>query len=153
MSPTVSWKDFEQAEPQFAGRVQALFDAPAQDDRDLAGRRVTAHQRIETEFADGELRFGSMIGARKGTDLRRDPRFALHCASDDPVEGHERLWPGDAKIAGRAVAAGPIAAGPQGDLFHAGIAEVVLTHLDDGAAKLIIEYWTPAGGLRQIERE
>ncbi len=33
---------------------------------------------IECEFADGELRFGSMARARKGVDLRRDPRFALH---------------------------------------------------------------------------
>jgi Pyridoxamine 5'-phosphate oxidase len=154
MSPTVAWKDFEQAEPQFAARVQALFDARRH--KTIATLRADGSPRIsgiETEFADGELRFGSMTGARKGTDLRRDPRFALHCASDDPVEGHEQLWPGDAKIAGRAVAAGRLTAGPEGDLFRAGISEVVLTHLDDGATKLIIEFWTPAGGLRQIERE
>ena len=63
------------------------------------------------------------------------------------------MWPGDAKIAGRAVAAGRLAAGPEGDLFRADITEVVLTHLDDDATKLVIEYWTPAGGLRQVERE
>ena len=115
MSPTVSWKDFEQAEPQFAGRVQALFDARRH--KTIATLRADGSPRIsgiETEFAGGELRFGSMTGARKGTDLRRDPRFALHSASDDPVEGHERLWPGDAKIAGRAVAAGRLAARPGG---------------------------------------
>ena len=154
MSPTVSWKDFEQDQPQFAGRVQALFDARRH--KTIATLRADGSPRIsgiETEFAAGELRFGSMTGARKGADLRRDPRFALHSASDDPVEGNERLWPGDAKIAGRAVAAGPIAAGPEGDLFRADITEVVLTHLDDDATKLIIEYWTPAGGLRQAERE
>ena len=154
MSATVSWKDFEQAEPQFAGRVRALFEARRH--KTIATLRVDGSPRIsgiETEFVDGELRFGSMTGARKGSDLRRDPRFALHCASDDPVEGDERSWPGDAKIAGRAVHAGQLPDGPEGDLFRADITEVVLTHLDDAATKLIIESWTPTRGLRQIERE
>ena len=154
MSQTVSWRDFERAEPRFAGRVRALFEARRH--KTIATLRADGSPRIsgiETEFAGGELRFGSMTGARKGTDLRRDPRFALHSASDDPDEGHERLWPGDAKIAGRAVAAGRLAAGPEGDLFRADITEVVLTHLDDDATKLIVEYWTPTGGLRQVERE
>ena len=44
---------------------------------------------IEVEFADGELTFGSMPHARKGADLRRDPRFALHSASVAPPEGQE----------------------------------------------------------------
>jgi hypothetical protein len=154
MSQTVSWQDFEQAEPRFAGRVRALFDARRH--KTIATLRADGSPRIsgiETEFADGQLRFGSMTGARKGADLRRDPRFALHSASDDPVEGDERSWPGDAKIAGRAVLAGPLGDGPQGELFHADITEVVLTHLDPDAAKLIIESWTPARGLRQAERE
>ena len=154
MSRTASWKDFEQAEPQFAGRIRALFDARRH--KTIATLRADGSPRIsgiETEFADGELRFGSMTGARKGTDLRRDPRFALHSASDDPVEGDERSWPGDAKIAGWAVHVGQLVDRPEGDLFRAEITEVVLTHLDGAATKLIIESWTPARGLRQIERE
>jgi len=153
MSRTVSWQDFEQAEPEFAGRIRALFDARRH--KTIATLRADGSPRIsgiETEFADGELRFGSMTGARKGTDLRRDPRFALHSASDDPLEGAERSWPGDAKIAGRAVPAGQLGDGPEGDAFHADITEVVFTHLDAEATKLIIESWTPARGLRQIER-
>jgi hypothetical protein len=59
----------------------------------------------------------------------------------------------DAKIAGRAVHVGQLGDGPAGDLFHADITEVVLTHLDDAATKLIIESWAPGRGLRQIERE
>jgi hypothetical protein len=150
----VSWHDFERSDPQFAGRVRALFDARRH--KTIATLRADGSPRIsgiETEFGDGELRFGSMTGARKGTDLRRDPRFALHSASDDPVEGDERSWRGDAKIAGRAVHAGQLAGGPEGDLFHADITEVVLIHLNNDATKLIIESWTPARGLRQIERE
>lgn len=151
---TASWKDFEQAAPEFAGRVRKLFDARRH--KTIATLRADGSPRIsgiETEFADGELRFGSMARSRKGADLRRDPRFALHCASDDPVEGDERSWQGDAKIAGRALQAGQLGDGPEGDLFRADMTEVVLTHLDEAATTLIIKSWTPARGLRQIERE
>jgi hypothetical protein len=94
-----------------------------------------------------------MANARKGADLRRDPRFALHGATVDPVEGAEAQWPGEVKISGRAIAAGPITEGPDGDRFRADIAEVVHTHLNDGATMLVVEWWTPAHGLRGFERE
>ena len=94
-----------------------------------------------------------MPDARKGTDLQRDPRFALHSATIDPVEGSEAQWPGEAKISGRAVAAGPITGGPRGDRFHADIAEVVHTHLNEEATMLVVEWWTSANGLQKIERE
>jgi hypothetical protein len=81
---------------------------------------------------------------RQGADLRRDPRFALHSATVDPVEGAEAQWPGEAKISGRAIAAGPIE-GPDGDRFHADIAEVVHTHLNQEASMLVVEWWTPSG--------
>ena len=74
-----AWKDVEQAEPEFAARVRRLFDAGRH--KTIATLRADGSPRIsgiECEFADGELRFGSMPGARKGADLRRDPRFALH---------------------------------------------------------------------------
>ena len=94
-----------------------------------------------------------MASARKGADLRRDPRFALHSATVDPVEGDNAAWPGEAKIAGRAVPAGQLTEGPAGDQYHADIAEVVHTHLNAEATLLVIEWWTPAHGLRRIERE
>ena len=94
-----------------------------------------------------------MPNARKGADLRRDPRFALHSATVDPVEGSEAQWPGEAKISGRAIADGPITEGPDGDRFHADIAAVVHTHLNDEATMLVVEWWTPTHGLRRIERE
>jgi hypothetical protein len=74
-----AWEDVEQAEPEFAARVRRLFDAGRH--KTIATLRADGSPRIsgiECEFADGELRFGSMPGARKGADLRRDPRFALH---------------------------------------------------------------------------
>lgn len=147
------WEDVERAEPDFAQRVRGLFDAHRH--KTIATLRADGSPRIsgiEAAFADGELTFGSMPRARKGADLRRDPRFALHSATMDPVEGSEAEWPGEAKISGRAVAAGQTTDGPDGDLFRADIAEVVHTHLDAQATMLVVEWWTPVDGLRRIER-
>jgi hypothetical protein len=149
-----AWRDVERAEPEFAQRVRALFDAHRH--KTIATLRAGGSPRIsgiESAFEDGELVFGSMANARKGADLRRDPRFALHSATVDPVEGSEAKWPGEAKIAGRAIGAGPITAGSDGDRFHADIAEVVHTHLNEEATMLVVEWWTPTRGLRRIERE
>ncbi|HEY9243413.1 MAG TPA: pyridoxamine 5'-phosphate oxidase family protein [Streptosporangiaceae bacterium] len=149
-----AWRDVQQAEPEFAARVQKLFDAGRH--KTIATLRADGSPRIsgiECEFADGELSFGSMAGARKGADLRRDPRFALHGPTFHPVPGQEAEWPGEAKIAGRAVPAGPIGDGPDGDMFRADIAEVAITHLNPEATLLVIESWTPQRGLRVTERE
>ena len=149
-----AWQEVEQEAPEFAQRVRALFDAHKH--KTIATLRADGSPRIsgiEAAFEDGELTFGSMPNARKGADLRRDPRFALHSATVDPVEGSEAQWPGEAKISGQAIAAGPITEGPDGDLFRADIAEVVHTHLNEEATMLVIEWWTPGHGLRRIERE
>ena len=148
------WAAFEAAEPDLARRVRELFDAGRH--KTIATLRADGSPRIsgiECEFSGGDLRFGSMAGARKGADLRRDPRFALHGPTFHPEEGNERDWPGEAKIAGVAVPAGPVTTeGPEGEMFVADISEVVVTGLDPGATKLVIESWTPARGLRRIER-
>lgn len=147
-----TWAEFERVQTVFAKRVQALFDAHRH--KTIATLRADGSPRIsgiEVVFKDGEMTFGSMPNARKGADLRRDPRFALHSATVDPVEGSEAEWPGEAKISGRAIAAGTVK-GQGGDLFHADIAEVVHTHLDEKATMLVVEWWTPTGGLRRVER-
>ena len=149
-----AWQDVERAVPEFAQRIRALFDAHRH--KTIATLRADGSPRIsgiEANFEGGELVFGSMANARKGADLQRDPRLALHSATVDPVEGSEAQWPGEAKISGRAIAAGPITEGPDGDRFRTDIAEVVHTHLNDTATLLVVEWWTPTGGLRRIERE
>ena len=153
-----AWKAIEQAEPEFADRVRRLFDAGRH--KTIATLRADGAPRIsgiECEFTDGELRFGSMAGARKGADLERDPRFALHGPTVHPVEGKERDWPGEAKIAGRAIRASRTAdeAGeqPDGEMFIADITEVVMTGLDAEATRLVVESWTPVRGLRRVERD
>jgi hypothetical protein len=154
-----AWSVFEQAEPEFARRVQELFDAGRH--KTIATLRGDGSPRIsgiECEFTGGDLRFGSMIGARKGADLKRDPRFALHGPTFHPVEGKESEWPGEAKIAGRAVPARSSTTGesiqqPDGELFVADISEVVITGLDAEATTLVVESWTPERGRRRIERD
>jgi hypothetical protein len=148
-----AWHDVEQAVPEFAQRVRALFDAHRH--KTIATLRADGSPRIsgiEAAFEDGELVFGSMPNARKGADLHRDPRFALHSATVDPIEGSEAQWPGEAKISGRAIAVRPVAEGSDSDHFHADIADVVHTHLDEAATMLVVEWWTPTHGLRKIER-
>jgi Pyridoxamine 5'-phosphate oxidase len=150
-----AWKAIEQAEPEFARRVQELFDAGRH--KTIATLRADGSPRvsgIECEFADGELRFGSMTGARKGADLERDPRFALHGPTFHPEEGKEGDWPGEAKIAGRAIPAGAVTTDQaDGQAFVAHITEVVITGLNAEANKLVVEYWTPERGLRRVERD
>jgi hypothetical protein len=149
-----AWQDVEHVEREFALRVRALFDARRH--KTIATLRADGSPRIsgiESVFEAGELVFGSMPNARKGADLRRDPRFALHSGTVDPVEGSEAQWPGEAKISGRAIPTGPITEGADGDRFQAEIAEVVHTHLNKGATLLVVEWWTPSHGLRRIERE
>lgn len=147
----VAWREVELAEPDFARRVRNNFDAHRH--KTIATLRADGSPRIsgiESAFENGELTFGSMPHSRKGADLRRDPRFALHSATVDPVEGAEAQWPGEAKISGRAILAA--SADADGDLFHGDIAEVVHTHLNESATLLVVEWWTPTDGWRQTER-
>ena len=149
----VSWKDVQHADPGFATSVQRLFDAHRH--KTIATLRADGAPRIsgiEVEFADGELTFGSMPGARKGADLRRDPRFALHSPSVDPPEDNPAGWGGDAKVAGRAVRVGDLDGPVSGELFRADLDEVVLTRLNEAATMLVVEIWRPGAPVRRVER-
>jgi hypothetical protein len=155
-----TWRDFEQAEPELAARARRLLDAGRH--KTIATVRADGSPRIsgiECEFVDGDLRFRSMTGARKGADLRRDARFALHGPTFHPEPGKEKDWPGEAKVAGRAVLAHPDggdgaeARRDDGDSFIADITEIVITGLDAAATRLVIESWTPDRGRQRVERD
>jgi hypothetical protein len=154
-----AWREIEHQEPEFAQRVRTLFDAGRH--KTIATLRADGSPRIsgiECEFTDGDLRFGSMAGARKGADLKRDPRFALHGPTFHPEEGKEGDWPGEAKVSGRAVPAAPLTAGeelepPDGEMFVADVIEVVITSLNAEATRLVVESWTPERGLQRVERD
>lgn len=137
-----SWSEVEREAPEFARRVRELFQL--RKHKTMATVRADGSPRIsgiETRFAD-ELTFGSMPGSRKGSDLARDPRVALHSPSVDPPEGNEGAWVGEAKISGRVVRTD--------DGFRVDISEVALTYLAGG---LVIESWHPGRGLVKVRRD
>ena len=157
-----SWSEVEAAAPQLAARGRATMDAHKH--KVLATLRRDGSPRvsgIEATFTDGELWLGMMPGSRKATDLRRDPRLALHSTSVDPTEDDPSAWPGDAKVAGRAVEVDDpallerLGAGEGGGgahLFRVDLAEVVHTRVGEPADHLVIEVWRDGAGLRRLTR-
>jgi len=157
------WSEIESQAPELAALARRLMEAGVH--KTIATLRLDGSPRIsgiEARFAGGDLWFGSMPGSLKGRDLIRDPRFALHSRSDDPPD-----WPGDAKIAGRAVRledpeairALYAAMGEEGpgdssaDYFVADITEVVVTRLNDARNRLVIESWHRGRGAQRAERD
>jgi Pyridoxamine 5'-phosphate oxidase len=157
-----SWEEVEAAAPELAGRARAAFDAHRH--KLLATLRQDGSPRIsgiEATFADGQLWLGMMPGSRKALDLRRDPRLALHSASEDPTDADPTAWPGDAKLAGRAVEVDDpallrqLGAGDQADsahLFRVDVTEVVHVRVGDPPDHLVIDLWREGEGLRRMQR-
>jgi putative heme iron utilization protein len=142
-----TWPDFVAAEPDLAQRVQALFEV--RKHATLATVRADGAPRIsgtEVVFADGDLYVGSMGGARKALDLRRDPRYALHCPTVDPPADDQSAWAGDAKLAGHAHEDGAEPGHENSHRFRLDVAEVVLTKVGDPPDHLLIESWHPDRG-------
>jgi hypothetical protein len=161
-----SWAELEAAEPDFARRVRALLDAHKH--KTMATLRKDGSPRIsgtEAGFVAGELWIGSMPGAMKALDLRRDARVALHSGSVDADEDQPDSWPGDAKLSGRAVEvtdpqekATFWATQPQkppdhdsSHLFRIEPTEVVITRVEMPEG-LIIESWHEGIGYRRRSR-
>jgi len=146
-----SWSDFETAQPEFASRVRKLMTS--RKHLTMATLRRDGSPRIsgtEIEFADGELRIGSMPRAVKALDLRRDPRIAIHGPTADPPPDAPAGWGGEAKIAGTAK---EVDSGGDAHRFLIDITEVVITRLNDAGNRLLIESWNPARGYRSAERD
>jgi hypothetical protein len=149
-----SWGQFAEEQPGFAARVRERFDA--RKHKTLATLRADGAPRIsgiEVEFEDGQLFLGMMPDSVKLRDLLRDPRLAVHSATEDPPEGAEVEWTGEAKIAGRAVEVDfPDSPVEGAGRFAVDLTEVVFTHLNEAGDRLVIESWHPGRGLRSIER-
>ena len=145
-----SWDEVEREAPHLAARVRERF--VVRKHCTMATLRVDGSPRIsgtEVEFADGQLRIGSMPGAVKARDLLRDARVALHSPTVDPPEGQPTAWEGEAKVAGRAV----VAESPDDShRFTIDVTELVLTHLDEEGKQLVITSWHPGRGVREIRR-
>ena len=153
-----SWSHVEREAPDLAKRARACFDAHG--NKTLATLRRDGSPRIsgtECQFRRGDLWIGSMPGAVKALDLRRDPRYALHSGSDEPAD-----WGGDAKVAGRAEEvddeaqkdAMRVEGQPAGDfhLFRLDISELATVALNEEGTRLVIESWHEGRGVERRER-
>jgi pyridoxamine 5'-phosphate oxidase-like protein len=143
-----TWGEFAAAEPELAGRVRKLMTT--RKHLTMATLRRDGSPRIsgtEVQFEGDDLRIGSMPGARKALDLRRDARVAIHGPTHDPSKSGR--WRGEAKIAGRAV---ELPSNGDSHAFRIDIEEVVITQLNAARDRLVIESWNPARGYRKDER-
>ena len=95
-----TWEKFATEAPDLAGVVRERFQAFRH--HVLATVRHDGAPRVsgtEVSWWGADLTIGSMPGARKALDLRRDGRFALHVnPGDGSMDGG-----GDVKVSGRAV--------------------------------------------------
>jgi hypothetical protein len=156
-----TFAEVESAEPEFAARVRASFDAHGH--KFLATLRADGSPRIsgiEMHFVAGEPWLAGMPGSVKFTDLKRDPRFALHCGSSEPG-----AFDADAKLSGRATpvtddaertryaaAAGVPTELTGFELFRIDLDQVVLTAVNDEKDALVISSWRPGRGLTSTSR-
>jgi hypothetical protein len=157
-----SWGEIERIAPDLAREARTLLKAHVH--KTIATVRADGSPRIsgiEAKLIDGDLWIGSMPGSRKGADLARDPRFALHSGSDDPPD-----WRGDAKLAGLAEviadqerkleifkAMGAEEVDDASTLYRADVRELTVTRLTEAKDELAIEWWTEAGGLNSLTRK
>jgi Pyridoxamine 5'-phosphate oxidase len=143
-----TWGEFATAQPELARRARRLLTT--RKHLTMATLRRDGSPRIsgtEVQFDGDDLRIGSMAGARKALDLRRDARVAIHGPTHDPAKSGR--WRGEAKIAGRAV---ELASNDDSHAFRIDIDEVVITQLNAARDRLVIESWNPTRGYRKDER-
>lgn len=158
MDSGVAWADFERHASGLATRVRTCLER--HQHAVLGTLRRDGSPRLSglgAPIRDGHLWLGTSPTARIASDLRRDPRFALHSALDS-----EKVLVGDAKLEGIAILATPeqmetFAAGYDHDITEGGIAlyttkltRVVVTRVKGN--KLIIDHWTPAQGRQKHSR-
>lgn len=146
-----TWHELVQQAPDLAREVRARFGVAKH--ATLATLRRDGSPRIsgtEVAFDDGEVVLGSMPGARKAADLRRDPRCALHSPTVDPPANDPSAWPGEAKLSGRARWTGPLAGPPDGDRFVLEITEAVLTRVE--GEQLVVRSWHEGRGEQVLRR-
>jgi len=144
-----SWAEFEAAQPDFAERVHRLMSS--RKHLTMATLRRDGSPRIsgtEVQFADGQLRIGSMPNAVKALDLLRDPRVAIHGPTSDPPEDDPGRWTGEAKIAGRAI---ELETDGADHSFVIDIDEAVITSLGGGG--LVVESWNQRRGYMRFVRD
>jgi hypothetical protein len=143
-----TWEEFSAEAPELAAIARRRFQAAKH--HVLATLRRDGSPRVsgtEVDFRGPDLAIGSMAGARKAADLRRDGRFALHANPGDDI------GEGDVKVAGYAVELTPGEGAPEGShLFVLDLREAVVTSVHPDGDRIVIESWRPGGPVRRVER-
>lgn len=151
-----TWQQFSTEAPVLSAAIKARLEANKH--HVLATLRTDGAPRVsgtEVEMFEGLLVLGSMPGARKVLDLRRDPRYALHSNPGDAT-----MSGGDAKISGRArellgaekrtiLDAYPNDPG-EAEIFELAVEEAVLTTVEED--KLHVDLWRPGAGVTRFTR-
>lgn len=142
-----SWADVQSSAPELADTVGRTF--AIRKHATMATIQRDGAPRIsgtEVDFAaDGEIYLGMMPGARRAADLRRDPRVAIHCPTEDAPTDDPAGWLGDGKIAARAVEV-------ESHRFRLDIERVVLTKVAQGGQELEVSTWRRTGRVDVVRR-
>jgi Pyridoxamine 5'-phosphate oxidase len=147
-----TWQEFSEQAPDLAQTVRERFTV--RKHCTMATLRRNGAPRVsgtEVELSDGQLWIGSMTGAMKALDLRRDPRVALHSPTVDPPEDNPSDWSGEAKVAGRAVEVPNADPADTSHRFRIDIDEAVLTQVSGD--RLVIRSWHPDRGVQERSRQ
>jgi hypothetical protein len=147
VAAVTSWSEVEAEAPELAALARGFFDAHRH--KTMATLRRDGSPRIsgiEVEFEDGQLLIGSMWKAVKALDLQRDPRFAIHSASEDPD-----VWTGDAKVAGTMEEVDP-PEGSESHRFRADITELVVVRHGEPKDHIVVESWHAGQGVTRRKR-
>ncbi|WP_112276397.1 pyridoxamine 5'-phosphate oxidase family protein [Lentzea terrae] len=155
-----TWAEFAAEQPDLAAFVQSRFAA----DRHalIATLRKDGAPRIsgvEPDFARGALWAGMMVDSLKSRDLRRDPRFSLHCntttasmteAGDAKISGTAEFWTDQAdylKDLYERTGWNP----DELDLFRLNVTEVVSITVEGD--EMVVLSWHEGRGVRRVAKK
>ncbi len=145
-----SWREVCEQAPELAAVVRERF--AVRKHATMATLRRDGSPRIsgtEVTFTDDAVTIGSMGGAMKARDLQRDARLMLHSPTVDPPEEQPSAWPGEAKIAGRAVEEPNSTAIEGAHQFQVDVDELVFTRVV--GEELEVRWWCEGRG-EQVRR-
>ena len=156
----VRWSEVEAAVPELAAAVRSRFEAHAH--HVIATLHADGRPRVSgtnVMFDAGYMWMGSMPDSRRGADLLRDPRCALHSApldeeladgsGDARVEALARRLPDDVAIELLREAWGDDAT-IDGDMMELTVRSISLVTVEGEEMRVLS--WSPAKGLRDVRR-
>ncbi|MGI9578353.1 MAG: pyridoxamine 5'-phosphate oxidase family protein [Microthrixaceae bacterium] len=159
--PALGWAEVVDAVPELAGAVQSRFETHPH--HVIATLHQDGRPRVSgtnVMFDDGYMWMGSMPDSRRGADLLRDPRCALHSApldeelaegsGDARVEALALRLPDDVAIELLREAWGDDAT-IDGDMMELRIRSMSLVTVEGDEMR--VRSWSPGQGVRDVRRK